>query len=236
MKKIFLALLLISGLTSINFEAQGNSQQTQNNQQQRRLNLPKINYVVKDKDFTKYDKKRPTTRGQHNQVEIIYFFWYGSDLSWKIDNEMRRWAKEQPYPVRFTPTPVIINNAPYQILGARIFYTLKLLNKEDTLGPLFFTAVQEKHVDMTSLQAITDWFSAHGIPEERFIQTINSNEVKYLTSNTYRNIGIYQVTAMPTMVIDGEYKIMMHSKTSPERIAAITQFMAEKLSQGGPRP
>lgn len=227
-----LFLLLLMGVVSPSL-----SQDTPNRGTQiKKVILPKINYVVVDRDFTKYEKKLPTTRGQANQVEVIYFFWYGSDLSWKIDREMRQWAARQPYPVLLSPSPVILGDSPYQILGARIFFTLKAMGREPDLGPLFFEAVQDGHVDMTNLQAIVDWFSVRGISEKRFLEVLNSNEVKASTLNVYRTMRDYQVEAVPTIVLDGEYKIRVSTKTSPERVAAVAQFMAENLSKGGPRP
>lgn len=201
-----------------------------------RLPLPPISYVVKDKDFTKYETPLPKTRGPANQVEVVYFFWYGSDLSWKIDKEMRLWAASQPYPVLLSPSPAVLGDSPYQVLGARIFFTLKALDRESDLGPLFFQAVQTKQVDMTDPQALVDWFVAHGIPEKRFMATINSNGVKYLAHSVARTMQMYDVQSVPTMVIDGQYQVRATTKVSPERVAAITQFMASKLSQGGPRP
>lgn len=215
-----LGLLLMAGLASA----------------QSRPSLPEISYVVKDKDFTKYETPLPKTRGPASQVEIIYFFWYGSDLSWKIDREMRQWAITRPYPVRLTPSPVILGDSPYQVLGARIFFTLKHLGRESDLGPLFFQAVQNKQVDMTDPQALVDWFVAHDISEKQFMATINSNEIKFLTHGVYRTMRMYQVESVPTMVIDGQYQVRATTKVSPERVAAVTQFMAEKLSEGGPRP
>lgn len=203
---------------------------------QSKPHLPQITYVVKDRDFTKLDKPLPTTKGQQNQVEVVYFFWYGSDLSWKIDREMRQWAATRPFPVRLSPSPAILGDSPYQVLGARIFFTLTHLNRESDLGPLFFQAVQTKQVDMTNPQALVDWFVAHGIPERQFLATINSNEVKSMTLGVYRTMRTYKVESVPTMVLDGQYQVRATTKMSAERVAAVTQFMAEKLTMGGPRP
>lgn len=201
-----------------------------------RVSLPQVDFVVVDKDFTKFEKPLPKTRGQANQVEVIYFFWYGSDMSWKIDKEMRQWAARQPYPVLLSPYPVILGKEPYQVLGARIFFTLRRLGRESDLGPLFFDAVMGKHVDMTNFQAIVDWFAVRGIDEQVFINTINSDEVKTSTLNVYRVMRDYKVEAVPTIVLDGQYQVRVSNKTSPERVAAVAQFMAKNLSKGGPRP
>ena len=203
---------------------------------QTKPHLPKVTYVVKGQDFTKFETPLPTTKGQPNQVEVVYFFWYGSDLSWKIDREMRQWAATRPFPVRLSPSPAILGDSPYQVLGARIFFTLTHLNREGDLGPLFFQAVQTKQVDMTNPQAIVDWFVAHGIPERQFLTTINSNQVKSMTFGVYRTMKAYQVESVPTMVLDGQYQVRATTKVSAERVAAVTQFMAEKLTLGGPRP
>lgn len=236
LKIIFLAGIL--GMLPFGVQAQTGQPQASEAQQQRsgKLVLPKINYVVVGRDFTKYEKPLPKTRGQANQVEVIYFFWYGSDLSWKIDRNMREWAASQPYPVLLSPSPVILGDSPYQILGARIFFTLKQLGREQDLGPLFFDAVQGKHVDMTNPQAIVDWFAVRGIDERTFKRVINSNEVKSSTLNVYRTMRDYDIQAVPTIVLDGQYQIRVSNKFPPERVAAVAQFMAQHLSKGGPRP
>lgn len=194
-----------------------------------------IQYVIVDRDFEKLETPITSSRPAQQRVDIVYFFAYTSPWSFEIDRKLRQWAASRPYPVRLSPSPASFGN-PHEILSARIFFTLQELKVEPRVGPLFFEAVQKKHVDLTKMSSILNWMENQGISQEQFLTTINSNAVKSLTGSVPRVMRQYNVRSVPAVVIDGEYHIRAHQRQSAQRVFDVTTFMAENLSKGGARP
>lgn len=197
---------------------------------------PKISVVVLNRDFTKYKKAKRKTPKDKDRMEIIYFYYFGSPWSAQIDGELRRWAASRPYEVVFRPVPAYFNQNPAGIFGARIHYALEALGQSETLSPLFIQAVQKGHVNLAKASSVFKWMENRGISEKDFQAALNSKQSKFLTTSIPFVLKEYEIQSTPTIVIDGQYIISATSDRSPERVLAITQFMADKLSKGGPRP
>ena len=224
MKKLLMMMALMMGSLSAHAQSASNASS----------DAP-IRYVILNKDFTKYSTPMLKSPNTENQIELIYFFWYGSPWSYEIDRQLRQWAATQSYPVKLSPAPVIFDG-PYQIFGARIFFALQHLGEEKRLGPLFFEAVTKRQVDFSSLPSITSWMDAHGIPKEKFLTAINHPKVRSSTAGVELVMEKYQAQSVPTVVIDGQYVVRAHEKQSPKRMLEVVKFMTQKLSEGGPRP
>ena len=198
--------------------------------------LPPLGYVVLGRDFEKLDKPLRTTPGPTGQVEVIYFFWYGSDWAWSIDRDLRRWAETQPWPIHFVPTPVVFDNAPYQVLCARIFYALDVLGEERRVGPLLMDALHGNYLDLSDVDQLLAWMDNHGVDSKAFLRAINSPRVKSSVLALPRVQTTYQVRGTPTLVLEGRYVVRATNKQTPAKAAQVAEFMADKLSKPGPRP
>ena len=188
-------------------------------------------YVVQGQDYTRYDKPKITSTNE-SQIEVIYFFWYGSDWAEKIDEELSQWVSSQTYPIKLIRSPVIFNyNNEYQILSARIFFTLERLGLERSLGPLFMKAIHQKRVNPSSMKSILSWFEARGISEEDFLSSLNHDSTIVKTHALRHAMKNYEIVSSPTIVINGTYQIRAHEKNSPELVLGITKFMVENLSE-----
>lgn len=197
---------------------------------------PKVRFVVLNRDFVKYSKPKRVTPSQEPQVEVIYFYYYGSPWAQEIDTSLRTWAQTRPYNIKFITVPAYFNANPFGKLGARIHYTLEMMGESERLSPLFMRAVQTKRVDLQKMSSVLQWMENHQVDTVKFLKIINSNEVKSATLAIPQVLGRYEVKSTPTIVIDGQYLIESNEKRSPSRVLEITKFMADKLSEGGKRP
>ena len=198
-----------------------------------------VQYVVTGQDFTKYDQPLRKTPGTEHQIEIIYFFWYGSPWSYKIDKQLRQWAATRPYPIHFQPSPAAFSNSrqePYEVFGARIFFALQQLNKEEEISPLLLEAVHKNYVNLSDPSSVIDWMDSHGIPKEIFLKTLNSPQVKSSAASVNYVMDMYNIKSVPSVVIDGQYLIRADDKMPLDRWLGVVEFMADKLSLGGNRP
>lgn len=209
-----------------------------------RVQAEPLQTVVANKDLLKYEHARRTS-APAGTTEVIYFFWYGSPWSARVDQALRTWAATRSYAIRFVPYPVIF--APddgsverqVQVLGARVFFALKHLKKEESLGPLFLTAVHRKFVRLDSMPSITDWMEAHGVSSKEFLTALNSPEVRQNTAAVPSVVQTYMdkdAVSVPAVAIDGSYLARATTSAPLSHWLGVVELATDRLAQGGPRP
>lgn len=199
-------------------------------------NLPKLQYVVKDKDFVKYAEPKPTNSGM---TDIMVFFWYGSDWVQKVDPLLREWQKGGRFPTnaRINWVPLVLPESGKEwYFSARIFFALQQMGQEKTITPLLMKAVQSGVVDLQSPKSVSTFLNSRGIELKAFEKALNDPLVIAKVSQLQSVAKLYQVRSTPSYVIDGQYLISSNTARSPERATAIMMFMVENLSKGGSRP
>jgi thiol:disulfide interchange protein DsbA len=195
--------------------------------------LPKIDYVVRGKDFHVLAKPQRATPGR---TEMLVFFWYGSPWAAKIDPYLRAWIASGRAPANLRIQYVPMAMSDQWTFAARVFYALEELGMERELTPRLLRAVELKVVDLSSPASVQKWLLEQGVSPEAFEKAINSNRVVAKTASLPAIASAYQVRSSPTFIIDGTYHIAATRELPPERAAAVAMFFAQKLSEGGPRP
>lgn len=195
--------------------------------------LPTIKAVARNVNFYKLAHPLPKTR---SETEVIVFFWYGSPWAAKVDPFIREWISNGNVPtnVKITWAPVIFDEE--GAFSARIFFALKMLDKETTISPILLKAVSEGRVDLQSPKSVSDFLSTQGVSFKDLQNAINNPLVIAQTTKVQSVMRLYDVETSPSYIIDGEYLIPSNVEQSPEKATAVMMFMTEKLSQGGPRP
>jgi thiol:disulfide interchange protein DsbA len=182
----------------------------------------KFDYLVAGKDFQVYSHRHSITPGK---LEVIYFFWYGSDWSAKIDTPIRAWAAAHSDVIRFQPSPVVFNNK--WALGARIFFALRLMGIEAQIGPQLQQAVVSGSVSLDKPKQVLEFLVANGVDAVKFQRAINDPRVVAQTASTIPVAGQYGVQTLPTFVIDGRYVFQSAAGVSPESLLKMVEFFTE---------
>lgn len=185
-------------------------------------------------DFFAYPKPMMTSTSS-DEIEVIYFFWYGSPWSYQIDKQLRTWMRSQSYNIKLIPSPAYFDDN-HQIFAARVFFALKLLGKEQEISPLFLEAVSKKEIDFDSIQATLRWMSNHGIAERNFLKALNDPRTKTLTSDVPRVMKLYQIQSVPTVVLNGKYMVRAYDKVSPDKFLQVVELLTQQLSKNITNP
>lgn len=185
--------------------------------------------IVVNKDFTVYEKPRPTN-ATPDRIEIVYFYWYGSPWAKEIDRDLRTWVKTRPYGVKLIPAPAAFGGK-HEIFGARIFFALELLGKEDEISPLLLEAVSQRTLNFDSIPAIIKWMDARGVPEKDFLRAMDDPRTKASTARVHDVMKIYGVTSVPTVVINGKYMVRANDRVPPQRFLNIVKVLTQRLAE-----
>jgi protein dithiol oxidoreductase (disulfide-forming) len=145
------------------------------------------------------------------KVEVLEFFWYGCPHCYALDPTIEHWrANKAPY-IEFERVPVLW--ASPHVAHARLFYTLQALGRRDALHSKVFDAIHRQNDplwvqgdDKATLADELKFAKANGIGESDFLKAYNSSEVQSDLQHAGDLNRRYQITAVPTFVINGKYE------------------------------
>ena len=165
-------------------------------------------------------------------VEVLEFFWYGCAHCYTLEAYLRDWIVRKPAYLTFVRIPIAWG--PMDTPHARLFYTLKALEREDLHATIF----EVMHVQHNPLSVLNDdertfalqriFVTQHGIDGTRFLRARNSAQVTHNIDGAKRLAQQYKIDAVPTMVIDGQYKTDMGRAGGPAQLLALVDLLAEQ--------
>lgn len=189
------------------------------------LQLHAENFVA-GKDYVVLNTSANASTDQ-NKVEVMEFFSYGCPWCYKLEKPMQEWAEKHADKVVLIRTPVVFH--PEWQLYAKAFYTAKLLGIEKKMTPLLFNAIQEQKKSLKNPEDMIAFFVKNGVDESTARSAfLNSPTVDLEIKDGMKKMGQYQIQAVPSIVVNGQYKTDLQMAQSVERFFAILDFLIKK--------
>ncbi len=147
-----------------------------------------------------------------NKVEVAEVFWYGCVHCFHLDPTLEAWRKKgKPAYVEFVRVPVMWNEATRA--HARLFYTMKRLNKLEELHSAVFDEIHVNHnylIDVEGDPAKTEqlqraFLKAHGVTDQQFDSVYRSLDVAADLRKAEDLTRRYQALSVPWLVVNGKY-------------------------------
>jgi thiol:disulfide interchange protein DsbA len=160
------------------------------------------------KHYTLLSPAQPTNVGP-GKVEVIEVFWYGCSHCYELDPYLESWKKNKPAYVEFVRLPVIWG--PGHKLHGRLFYTLQVLGKLDTLHAKVFDTVHRggnmliAQDEEASFKMQLAWAEANGVNGEDFKREYNGFAVNTALQRAEQLTKRYRVPGVPLMIVNGRY-------------------------------
>lgn len=136
--------------------------------------------------------------------EVVELFWYGCSHCFDFEPYIKQWKKEKPEDVDFIRVPAIFSARWEQ--HARAYYALEIMGELDKAHDLLFNGIHEQGRNLHDLDSIARYLAAHDIDEAKFRENFASFAVETKISRVKQLIRQYQVTGVPSIIIDGKYK------------------------------
>jgi thiol:disulfide interchange protein DsbA len=160
------------------------------------------------RNYTALSPAQPTNAGP-GKVEVIEVFWYGCSHCYELDPYLESWAKNKPAYIEFVRLPVIWG--PGHKLHGRLFYTLQVLGKLETLHTKVFDTIHRggnmliaQDEDATFKMQLA-WAEANGVNGEDFKREYNGFAVKTALDRAELLTKRYRVAGVPLMIVNGRY-------------------------------
>jgi len=145
-----------------------------------------------------------------NKVEVTEVFWYGCVHCFHLDPTLEAWRKKgKPAYVEFVRVPAMWNEVTRA--HARLFYTMKRLNKLEELHSATFDEIHVKHdylvgEDPAATEELQRAFlKAHGVTDAQFDSVYRSLDVAADLRKAEDINRRYQAISVPWLVVNGKY-------------------------------
>ena len=156
-------------------------------------------------------------------IIVREFFWYGCPHCNVLNPHMEKWAKNKDKDVAFFKTPAAMNNV--WETNARGFYAAQLLGFESKTHDAMFDAIHKDGKKLFDQQSISKWYGSQGVDEKKFNSLYNSFAVGTKIGRSQAGAKRYQVSGVPTVVVQGKYVISGQDATVPK----IVDYLVDKV-------
>lgn len=155
---------------------------------------------------------QPVETGE--KIEVVEFFWYGCPHCFDLEPFLKKWTAKLPKDVEFRRIPAIPTErwAP----NARTFYALESLGLLEKLHGEVFDAIHIDRVNLNDEKVQLDWMAKKGVDRNKFAEAWKSFSVQSKTKRAVQLTQAYDVTGVPTLVVDGKYVTSVSMTGSPE--------------------
>lgn len=171
------------------------------------------------------------TSAPAGQVEVIEFFWYGSQACARLELALADWQARKPPYIKFLRIPVVWGQGP-QRAHAQLFYTLEALGKLETLHAAVFDAVQKGNNPLVAeseaktLQLQLQFAKSQGIDEAAFRKAYDSPAVLSAMQRADEFTRRYGIDAAPRFAVNGKYLLVGGQGSSADNALQIIDDLA----------
>jgi thiol:disulfide interchange protein DsbA len=202
-RKVFLALLLLAAT------------------------LPLRAAITEGRDYTRLPTpQRPDVPGK---IEVIEFFSYGCPHCYELHPLITKWEATLPKDVAFRRVAVGFGREMWENLG-KTYYAFSDMKVVSRLDDPIFAAVHRQRLPLSDEKSITQWVAKQGIDPAKFAAAYNSFSVDTRMAQSERMVEAYQVGAVPSIAVGGQYVAggRTHEETLTIASALIDKVRAER--------
>lgn len=184
----------------------------------------------KDADFkagVNYEElANPKKMLDDNKIEALLFFWYGCRGCYLIEPAVDLWEKKLPEDVRFSRVPAMFGGV--WNLHGQVFLTLKNMGVKHDVHMAVFEAVQKKRMQIKGREDLPELLKEIGIDPEAFFKVYDSAEIEAEMKKAEEFANIYDLKAVPAMVINGKYRFELDKAGGPQGFFKLTISLIEQ--------
>ena len=168
----------------------------------------------------------PVPTSTPGKIEVVELFWYGCPHCYAFEPTLNAWAKKLPADVDFKRVPAMFGGI-WNVHG-QLFVTLDAMGVEAKVHDAVFAAIHKEHKKLDTPEAMADFLATQGVDREKFLSTYNSFAVKGQVEKDKKLAMAYQITGVPTMVVDGKYRFDLGSAGGPDEALKVADYLIQK--------
>lgn len=160
------------------------------------------------------------------KIEVVELFWYGCPHCYAFEPVINPWVDKLPSDVNFVRVPAMFGG-PWDAHG-QMFLTLETMGVEHKVHAAVFNAIQNEKKRLTDPEDMAEFLATQGVDKEKFLATFNSFAIKAQISKAKDLAKKYQVTGVPTMIVNGKYRFDIGSAGGANEALALADKLIAK--------
>ncbi len=164
----------------------------------------------------------PEAQAPEGKTEVMEFFWYNCPHCYDLEPFLKEWLEEREDTVHLRLVPTVFSAR--WAIGARVYYTLVELNRLD-LHPVVFKLVHEQGRRLKTADGIGRMLAPFDVDPAKFAETFRSEAVTAHLEATRDLPEAYDLSGVPTLVVDGRYRIGSKNATNFEEMLEIADYL-----------
>lgn len=161
-------------------------------------------------------------------VEVLELFWYGCPHCYALEPFMEHWVTVKPENAEYVLLPGIFRRE--TVFHARAYYTFAALGVVDKVHRAFYDEIHQRGNRVADLPGLLAFGEEHGIDPQQMEDAYNSFVVDTNLRNARKMFGRYEATGVPTIIVDGRYRVTVSSAGSHEELLNVINFLVEKVA------
>lgn len=144
-------------------------------------------------------------KGTGDEVEVMEFFMFTCPHCYNLDPKLQEWRKKLPENVKFHHMPAMFGGVAN--LHAKAFFALEVLGEAERLHQPFFKAIHEQKRRLRTEADLEKFLGENNVDLDKFRAAMKSFTVQTKANRAAALMRRYGVRSVPTMIVDGRYRV-----------------------------
>ncbi len=163
-----------------------------------------------------------------SKVEVREFFWYGCPHCYDFESPLSQWLQNKADDETFYFVRRPVQFRPGWQQHAKAYFTGIALGIDEKVHPAIFKAIHEKNQFLSTESELASLFGQFDVTEDAFKKAFHSFGVVNSAQQANALAIHYRITQVPTVVVNGKYKVTSSMAGSFEAFLKVIEQLVEK--------
>lgn len=169
---------------------------------------------------------KPVQVAKPGKIEVVELFWYGCPHCYQFESTINPWVEKLPEDVNFVRIPAMFGGL--WNLHGQMYITLDAMQVEPKVHTAVFEAIHQQKKKLATPEEMAEFLAGQGVDQAKFLSTYNSFAVKGLVEKAKKLAAAYQISGVPTMVVNGKYRFDISSSGGPQQALQVADQLISK--------
>ena len=160
-------------------------------------------------------------------IEVVEVFSYACVHCFRFETPLQPWLETLEEDVEFRRVPAVFNNPNWELF-ARVYFSAEALRVLDKVHYPLFESLHLHGVDLRQPPLLARFFrDVGGVEVQQLFSVFDSFSVKGRVRQAEAQARTYRITAVPTMIVDGTYRVEISPEVEGTRVLEVVDFLVE---------
>ena len=174
----------------------------------------------------KYVQISNQSQTESDKIVIYEFFWYGCPHCYNLEPIMDRIEANLEKDTILIKIPVALRDT-WEV-HAKAYYALQQMKLDDNLHEKIFTEIHINTNRLDTKEKLTQFIKEEGYNSKRFSEIFDSFGTDLRVKKASRLANQYQISSVPTLIINGKYKTSGSLVSSYEELYDVVKLLINK--------